>query len=340
MADVINWDVARRTGIRRAKPGPDLPADERARIVERLREAAQRSVVLVAEATGLTGDGSLGETLVVDRTGIVRTNASVMALTMEKVATEQDEVPGFVASATGRVAGLVLGFLGTNILGQYEPFSQRLLLNAPAIERVRDAIGADLDDFTLWVCLHEQTHRQQFAAAPWLPDYLLRLMQGLAGSTTGQEKATVASALRKLKNPAASIPGEITAVMSLLEGYADMLMDQAGAAVIGSLPSIRKSFDQRRAESHLGFQGLINRLFGLAMKHRQYADGKKFCEAVCREVGLEGLNRAFAAPEYLPTEEELHNPSAWVARLRLHEISEFLSENGVGAHGEPGKSPQ
>ncbi len=33
-------------------------------------------------------------------------------------------------------------------------------------------MAADPDDFALWVCVHEQTHALQFAAAPWLAGHL------------------------------------------------------------------------------------------------------------------------------------------------------------------------
>ena len=39
-----------------------------------------------------------------------------------------------------------------------------------ALER---ELNVDPADFRLWVCLHEQTHRVQFAAAPWLRDHML-----------------------------------------------------------------------------------------------------------------------------------------------------------------------
>jgi uncharacterized protein (DUF2342 family) len=34
-------------------------------------------------------------------------------------------------------------------------------------------MGVDHADFRLWVCLHEQTHRLQFARAPWLRGHLI-----------------------------------------------------------------------------------------------------------------------------------------------------------------------
>ena len=38
-----------------------------------------------------------------------------------------------------------------------------------AIER---ELLVEPSDFRLWVCLHEETHRVQFAAVPWLREYL------------------------------------------------------------------------------------------------------------------------------------------------------------------------
>ena len=37
---------------------------------------------------------------------------------------------------------------------------------------VERELGVDPVDFRLWVCLHEETHRVQFTAVPWLRGYL------------------------------------------------------------------------------------------------------------------------------------------------------------------------
>ena len=63
------------------------------------------------------------------------------------------------------------------MLGQYDPFSPteqlagRLLLVAPNIVGAQRALDVPAEDFRMWVCLHECTHRLQFTGVPWLRDY-------------------------------------------------------------------------------------------------------------------------------------------------------------------------
>ena len=76
---------------------------------------------------------------------------------------------------TGAEVGLLLGFLASKVLGQFDPFFEpagRLLLVAPNIVHVERELGCDPTDFRLWVCLHEETHRVQFTAVPWMRDHL------------------------------------------------------------------------------------------------------------------------------------------------------------------------
>ena len=43
---------------------------------------------------------------------------------------------------------------------------------APNIVAIERELKVDSSDFRLWVCLHEETHRVQFAAVGSLRDYL------------------------------------------------------------------------------------------------------------------------------------------------------------------------
>jgi len=336
MSESIDWRVAAKVGVSLVRPGPKLSPRDRADAVARLRDAAPQAIEMVAAASGLPGSPAdvTGVTLVVDRPGIVRANVNVVRTVTAEIASVSPSLADRLAGrATGVGAGVMLAMVATNILGQYEPFSSRLLLSAPSVEAVRSEIGANRRDFALWVCLHEQTHRHQFAAAPWLRAYMLDLMRQViseadsaesAGSAGdgGRPLAAAGSAgtanlglIGALTSPAASaVLDQVTALMSLLEGYADLLMDVAGQPAIPTLPAIRAAVDARRQPSRWNPRAWLGRLMGMAAKVDQYVNGKAFCEAVRGQIGFEGLNTAFADQQSLPTMAELKDPDAWIAR--------------------------
>ena len=79
--------------------------------------------------------------------------------------------------------GGLLGFLAGKVLGQFDPFHApdgRLLLVAPNIVHVERELDVDPHDFRLWVCLHEETHRVQFTAVPWMRDHLFSEIAAIA----------------------------------------------------------------------------------------------------------------------------------------------------------------
>lgn len=92
--------------------------------------------------------------------------------------------------------GAVLAYVSSGILGQYDPFATDngaragcLLLVYPNVIAVERQLRIEPSDFRLWVCLHEVTHRVQFTANPWLPDYMsqaLGLLTRDAGDDLGR----------------------------------------------------------------------------------------------------------------------------------------------------------
>ena len=105
----------------------------------------------------------------------------------------------------------------------------------------------------------------------------------------------------------------LQALMAVLEGYAEHVMDAVGGTVLDDLDSLRGALDRRRRERS-GFMRLFERLVGMDLKLRQYEQGKRFCDAVVARAGIEGLNRAWHSPEAMPTLAELADPPAWLAR--------------------------
>jgi coenzyme F420 biosynthesis associated uncharacterized protein len=336
---MVDWDYAVRIGSRVAGEGPEVSRAEADEAVAELRDGADRSTGLVRDFTGLTAADRTAPVLVVDRPAWVQANADgfaqILAPIIEKL-TSKKGPPGPVANAigsriTGAELGLLLGFMGSKVLGQFDPFFDphgRLLLVAPNIVHVERELDADPSDFRLWVCLHEETHRVQFTAVPWMRDHLFSEMTSLADTLEptklledGLKRAAQAirggggSLFDMISTPEQrEVLDRITGVMSLLEGHADVVMDGVGPEVIPSVGDIRRKFTKRRKGVGT-LDRVLRRLLGLDAKMAQYRDGAIFTRAAIDKVGMDGFNAVWAGPENLPSKAEIHDPDAWVARV-------------------------
>jgi coenzyme F420 biosynthesis associated uncharacterized protein len=236
---------------------------------------------------------------------------------------------------TGAEVGAVLGFLGGKVLGQFDPFRDpagRLLLVAPNIVHVERELGANPTDFRLWVCLHEETHRVQFTAVPWMRDHLFGQIERLADqleptkllddglrrlveATRGGPDGHRGSLRLGLGTPdPREIMAHLTGVMSLLEGHADVVMDGVGPSVIPSVAEIRKKFNTRRKGAG-PLDRFLRRVLGLDAKMAQYRDGAKFVRGVVDKVGMADFNVVWQDPAHLPSKAEIADPAAWVSRV-------------------------
>jgi coenzyme F420 biosynthesis associated uncharacterized protein len=348
---MVDWTVALNTATKLVKPGPEISRAGAAAVVAELRDAASRAEAYVTEVTGLDVAGSTSPVLVVDRPRWIQANldgfrqilAPLNAKAVEKMKSASPAMAGIGPLLTGVEVGALLSYLAPKVLGQFDPFfpgdpqahhtGGRLLLVAPNIVAIERELKVDSSDFRLWVCLHEETHRVQFAAVPWLREYLtdqvaqvvdsadldpMVLLQMLANAARRIVEALSRneeiSIVDLVQTPAQrQIVDRITAVMSLLEGHADVVMDGVGPEVIGSVEEIRAKFTVRRQGQ--GFDKVIRKLLGLDAKMRQYRDGAAFCKAVIARVGMEGLNKVWTSPNTLPTRSEIADPDIWLARV-------------------------
>jgi coenzyme F420 biosynthesis associated uncharacterized protein len=106
----------------------------------------------------------------------------------------------------------------------------------------------------------------------------------------------------------------VTAVMSLLEGHADVVMDEVGPHVVGSVVQIRSRFQERRTNPST-LDRMVRSALGMDAKMRQYADGAVFVRHVVDEIGMQGFNQVWQCEENLPSRIELHNPKLWIDRV-------------------------
>jgi coenzyme F420 biosynthesis associated uncharacterized protein len=109
---------------------------------------------------------------------------------------------------------------------------------------------------------------------------------------------------------------QLQPVMAVIEGYSEHVMDALGEDLVPGYEKLRDAMDRRR-RSRSAPERLLHKLLGLDMKMRQYVQGKQFCDAVVKEVGIDGLNAVWRAPADMPTLAELDDPQAWIRRTRL-----------------------
>lgn len=349
---MVDWSVAFSTAQKLVKPGPDISREGATAAVSSLRDCAGRAEAYVRDVTGLDTPGGTAPVLVVDRPGWIQANLDgfrqILTPLTDKAATKAAGSPAMLslgARVTGVEVGALLSYLAPKVLGQFDPFypgSQardgavpggRLLLIAPNIVQVERDLGVSPRDFRLWVCLHEETHRVQFTAVPWLRDHLNALIAQIV-SSADLDAAAVAEMVRNgaqrigeamraeqelsivdlVQTPAQRvIIDQVTAVMSLLEGHADVVMDGVGPEVIPTIATIRQRFSVRRQGQ--GFDKVIRKLLGLDAKMRQYRDGAAFCRTVIDAVGMGGLNKVWTSPETLPTRVEIADAAIWLNRV-------------------------
>jgi coenzyme F420 biosynthesis associated uncharacterized protein len=343
---MIDWIVAERLARYIAGSGDAEPPKSD------LDALAKMSEGRVVAYTGLRPARPLPPPEGVDRPEWIRSNITSMRALLDPVLERADKgmgplrpairlAVGFTLSAE---VGLVVGYLGQHVLGQYELVlldeavperPPRLLFVLPNLGAAVKAFGADEEQFITWVTLHEVTHAVQFAGVPWLHGYVAGLMRELLKGAevrlekqrevrlpSREELGRVGRAIRSgdlisiLTTPTErETLNKVQAVMAVIEGHAEHVMDAVAPDLLPSLPKLRQAIDRRR-KSQSGLSRLVAKVLGLDLKLRQYEQGKKFCDAVVKEAGVEVLHRVFSGPDALPTLSELERPQDWVARTR------------------------
>jgi coenzyme F420 biosynthesis associated uncharacterized protein len=341
---MVDWFLAQRLA-RSVAGEPDTPPPR-----ADLRALATDSAERVVAYTGLTPARALPAAEWVGRAEWIAANVGSMRALLDpplsRVGQELGPARHALRLGAGVVltaeVGVVLGFLAQRVLGQYElvlldttPEDRppRLLFVLPNLTAAGHAFGADEREFLHWVALHEVTHAVQFAGVPWLQPHMAAMVRELLSHAELRIDARRALRLPggdDLKRLAAAVrSGDIFSLvaseqeratlermqstMAVLEGHAEHVMDAVGAPLLPSLPRLRAALEARR-RSQSAPARLLARLLGLEMKLRQYEQGKRFCDAVVRDAGVEALNRVWESPEMLPSSAELDAPRQWLAR--------------------------
>jgi coenzyme F420 biosynthesis associated uncharacterized protein len=350
---LVDWPEVERIAIGRIAKAPGAldPAELRA-AEPAYAEAMARIVPALTNALGSELPGVVERAGVVDRAGWVRANTGSFASLMSKLERDLlDEVMptgGGLAKAamalanrwvTTRQLGFLLGFMGTRVLGQYdlallsaEVAPGRLLFVEENIRATAKALGVPIGPFRTWIALHETTHAFEFEAHPWLRPYLAERLERQLTLFGKDAKGLGREALRGLGRSLRGDSGgehwierlmgpeqkalfrETQAVMSLLEGFSDYVMDEVGRDLVPGVAQISARFHERRAK-RTPFERSMLRLTGMDLKLEQYKKGERFVRAIADRRGPTALTRLWGGPETLPRDGEIDEPERWIARV-------------------------
>jgi coenzyme F420 biosynthesis associated uncharacterized protein len=227
-----------------------------------------------------------------------------------------------------------MAFLARKVLGQYDvsllaaaPAARgRLNFVEPNITASAASFGVPLDQFRTFIALHEATHAFEFEAYPWLRDHFAtsvgEAIEQMASDTGGLAERVRAAMrgrgghwLERMMTPTQLAAFRRTqALMSLLEGYSNHVMNDAGERLLPGFAQLHERFE-RRNETRGAVERAIMRLTGLDLKMEQYVAGERFVAAVLAVRDRAFLNRVWEGPVSLPDLDEIREPQRWIDRI-------------------------
>ncbi len=355
MPKLINWAQVRTiaTGMNR---GDGLGAAERARLAAEYRGLVERCLGPIAEYTGSRLSRPFDAVLAFDRAEWVDANIAGFEQLfgpLEGLNPLSDQQPRVANVLWGNVnqtvlsgeVGLLLGYLARRVLGQYdlallgkEPLTEgKLYFVEPNIRQVQRTLRLPLDDFRMWLALHETTHVFEFEAHPWLRDHLNGILEqyfeflsqdvtqlkegGLTGLRMFWERARERGNLRGgnwielvMTNEQRELFSQMQATMAIVEGYSNHVMNAIGRQILPGFEQITRQFEKRQREKSIAEQIFI-RLTGLDLKLEQYRMGEAFIDQVVAQRGHAFAHQVWDGPEKMPSLDEVKNPERWVARM-------------------------
>jgi coenzyme F420 biosynthesis associated uncharacterized protein len=354
---LIDWESVRRIARRRLGPaGAGLSPADREAAEAFYRAELLRIEPIVAEAIGAELPRALETPAVVDRFEWIDLNLATFEQLFGRVeriindASTGGDTPGRALarilnrSFGNQQLGFLMAFLARKVLGQYDvsllaaaPAARgRLNFVEPNITASAAAFGIPLGEFRTFIALHEATHAFEFEAYPWLREHFAASVGeaieqmatdtgGLGQRLRGAMRGRDGHWLERMMTPAQLATFRRTqALMSLLEGYSNHVMNDAGERLLPGFAKLHERFE-RRNEARGALERAIMRLTGLDLKMEQYAAGERFVTAVLAARDRAFLNQVWAGPANLPDLAEIRHPQRWIDRIEGRKAKEQLS---------------
>jgi putative hydrolase len=242
----------------------------------------------------------------------------------------------------GMQAGSMVGYLAQHALGRYDlplPTADEpsLCFVVQNIDEFEEGWSLERADLRFYVAVHEVVHAAE-RSVPWVRDRLVRLsteyvsayevdptaLESRFGSLDPTDPSSLGSMaedpnalLGAMQSPRQDEPRrQLQLLCSVLEGYADSVLERVGQKLIRSFGQIHEAMKRHRVERGEA-EVFIEGLLGLKLERGHYEQGAAFCDGVIERAGPQGLNRLWEGERMLPTRAELDAPGLWLARIEL-----------------------
>ena len=334
--------------------GEALSAVERTRLDASYRDLVAACLPIVSEYMEVSIPSPVERTFAFDRVDWINANIESFQRLMapiEEIGLSAEGGSSIAAFALGGInrtvvsaeMGLLLGYLAKKVLGQYDlallggesDDGGKLYYVEPNIRMVESTLRLPSDEFRMWLALHETTHVFEFEGFPWVRPYFqgllneyfelmktdvdvlqngvkgIRVLADRVRSNDDDERSWIEAMMTPAQR---GVFDRIQAVMSVVEGYSNHVMNAVGRDLLKDYDAIARKFEQRQRQRGVGEQ-LFARLTGLNLKMEQYRLGERFVNAVVDERGKSAALRMWSDPRSLPTMVEIRDPAAWMARV-------------------------
>lgn len=200
-----------------------------------------------------------------------------------------------------------------------------------------DAFGADLDvpldQVRLYLAVRELAHARLFRQAKWLRLHLVTQIRDSARDTRvdverlqelaenfdprNPEELRGAFERGELLQPRTEAQqaalGRLETMLALIEGWVDVVT-AAATARLPKRDAIAEMVRRRRAAGGPA-ESAFSTLVGLELRPRRLREAAAMWQAVTDAVGATGRDALWAHPDLLPTDADIDDPAALVARL-------------------------
>jgi putative hydrolase len=295
------------------------------------------------------------ELWVADSLGLFKDLATPVANRMSEALTENfqenlpEEFSGFMSQASGimKSAGSVmfamqmgqaLGRLSEEVLSAGDiglPIFKepRPAFVAQNLAELVDSLEEESDQVYFYFVVRELAHARLFKQSKWLREYTVNLITAYAREISidntriiemsesfdpaeigNIQKAFESGALIAPRTPAQTIALErIETVLALIEGWVDCVT-QAATIRLPRSAAIAELVRRKRSAGGPAEKTFLT-LIGLELRPRKLREASAMWNAVTDAVGIQKRDAIWSHPDLLPTEADIVDPSALIAKL-------------------------